>query len=214
MRAAVANGPVIKHAIQGRVRLHVPGWSGELPSQLEHRLCQVSGVRMARARPLTGSILVYFDPQRTDPQQVRDALCHLLPVIREENAARSLKPATVHPKGAVAQLDRLSVGRPPRTDEGLLVLGLAGAVRLVELRELLGGPLVLARLVKVIAYFLSVSPVRPILRRRWGQTVADLCCAAVDLLVDVLAGSPLGALAAAMDAYLRLTKASSLPILT
>jgi hypothetical protein len=214
MKAAVANGPVIKHATRGRVRLHVPGWSGELPSQLEHRLCQVSGVRTARARPLTGSILVHFDPQRTNPQQVRDALCQLLPAIRGETITHSPQSTPVFPPVAVAQLVCKPVGRRPRRDESLLVLGLAGTVRLVELRELLGGPWVLGRVVKVIAYLLSVSQVRQILRRHWGQTLADLCCAAVDLLVNVLTGSPLGSAAAAVDAFLRLTKASPLPILT
>ena len=61
-------------AIPGRARVHLPAWSGRGQYQLEKRVRQVPGVRRAEANALTGNILVFFDPQTTDPNALHAAL--------------------------------------------------------------------------------------------------------------------------------------------
>ncbi len=56
--------PHILHSLRGRMRVHLPDWSGQNAGALEHSLCQVEGVRQASASPLTGNILISFDPER------------------------------------------------------------------------------------------------------------------------------------------------------
>jgi cation-transporting ATPase I len=74
MSAAVVEEPRLIHAIPGRVRLHVPGWSGHGQRRVEARLCQVQGVMSAQANGLTGNILVRFDPAVIDAQGVLTAV--------------------------------------------------------------------------------------------------------------------------------------------
>jgi hypothetical protein len=56
----------VVHALPGRVRVHLPGWSGQRPQLLEDRLRRVRGVRTVQANPLTGNVLIHFDPRATD----------------------------------------------------------------------------------------------------------------------------------------------------
>lgn len=53
--------PRIVHSRVGRLRVHIPGWSGQGESLLETQLCQLQGVRSVQANPLTGNVLVQFD---------------------------------------------------------------------------------------------------------------------------------------------------------
>jgi hypothetical protein len=55
--------PVVQvlHRLPGRVRLHLPGWSGQGPEELEQTLRRVPGVHAARADGLTGNVLIHFD---------------------------------------------------------------------------------------------------------------------------------------------------------
>jgi len=55
----------IVHAIPGRVRLKVAGLKGDssLGTAIQTRLGSVPGVQMVETQPLTGSVLVLFDPQ-------------------------------------------------------------------------------------------------------------------------------------------------------
>jgi hypothetical protein len=55
---------ILSH-VPGRVRVHLPAWSGEHCRDLEWHLGRVDGVRFVRANPLTGNVLVHFDPART-----------------------------------------------------------------------------------------------------------------------------------------------------
>jgi hypothetical protein len=55
----------IVHAIPGRVRLKVAGLKANpsLGLTMQKRLGTVSGIRMVETNPLTGSVLVLFDPE-------------------------------------------------------------------------------------------------------------------------------------------------------
>ena len=54
--------------VPGRVRLHLPGWAGDGRHRLEAELRRARGVRSVQANPLTGNVLIHFDPQATTPE--------------------------------------------------------------------------------------------------------------------------------------------------
>jgi Cu2+-exporting ATPase len=58
--------PRVLHALPGRVRLHLSGWSGEGRTALEDSLRRVPGVQYARANSLTGNVVIHFDPRAVD----------------------------------------------------------------------------------------------------------------------------------------------------
>ncbi len=62
----MVEGVDLVHATVGRVRVRLPGWSGRGQRGLEARLRRVWGVLGARANPLTGNVLIRFDPTATD----------------------------------------------------------------------------------------------------------------------------------------------------
>ena len=70
MSSAVAQGPGILHTVPGRVRIHLPGWSGEGKRNLEANLRKVEGVRGVQANAVTGNILIQFDPTITSEQNL------------------------------------------------------------------------------------------------------------------------------------------------
>jgi len=61
-------------SLPGRLRVHRPDWGGERPGQVEARVRQVHGVEAVGANPLTGNILVRFDPRAVGPAAILDAV--------------------------------------------------------------------------------------------------------------------------------------------
>jgi cation-transporting ATPase I len=74
MSAIAAEGSLLLHAIPGRMRVRVPGWSGYGKQSIEARLRQVTGVQSAQANGLTGNVLICFDPAATDQQAILAAV--------------------------------------------------------------------------------------------------------------------------------------------
>src|SRR5256885_14868054 len=74
MSVAVAEEPRVLHEVLGRVRLHVPAWSGAPAPALDSRLRRIQGVRSAQANPLTGNVLVRFDPAVTTVETILEAV--------------------------------------------------------------------------------------------------------------------------------------------
>ena len=72
MSVAEASEPRVIHSLPGRVRVHLPGWSGQGKRSIEKQLRQVWGVHSVQANPLTGNILVQFDPTITNEQSIVD----------------------------------------------------------------------------------------------------------------------------------------------
>src|SRR5918996_6125067 len=64
----------VLHALPGRVRLHLPGWSRAEPAELEQVIRAVPGVRQATASSTTRNILILFDPNLVSPEAVQAAL--------------------------------------------------------------------------------------------------------------------------------------------
>src|SRR5437764_145137 len=69
--------PQILHVLPGRLRVHLPGWSGNGRHLLEARLCRLPGVRRAEANPLTRNLLLCFDPQQTTQETLLAALAEM-----------------------------------------------------------------------------------------------------------------------------------------
>src|ERR687896_755370 len=74
VRRAVGHSSQIVHALPGRVRLHLPGWSRTDPAELERLLRSIPGVGDVAASPITRNILVHYDPKLTGPAAFQSAL--------------------------------------------------------------------------------------------------------------------------------------------
>jgi copper chaperone CopZ len=76
------------HALPGRMRVHLTGWPREGHCAVEARLRQVRGVHSVQANPLTGNVLIHFDPTATDEQTVLAV-------------AQTLKPVSISRRGEI-----------------------------------------------------------------------------------------------------------------
>src|SRR5579859_5658788 len=74
MSAAVAGEPRLIHTVPGRVRVYMPGLAELGPRTVEGRLRDLPGVRRAAANPLTGTILIYFDPQASSDEALLSSI--------------------------------------------------------------------------------------------------------------------------------------------
>ncbi len=59
------------------MRVHLATWHGEPAEQIEARVRRLPGVEQARANPLTGNVLVRFDPRKTTSDALLEALGRL-----------------------------------------------------------------------------------------------------------------------------------------
>lgn len=64
--------PMTMHLTPGRLRLRLLERRGDeaFARQVEQALAPLPGVTQVRANPVTGSVLVLFDPQQLDAQQI------------------------------------------------------------------------------------------------------------------------------------------------
>ncbi len=74
MVAVAAEEPRVLHSLPGRVRVELPHRLTKHPRMAEARLRSLTGVRHARANPLTGNVLVQFDQHATSQQEIIRAL--------------------------------------------------------------------------------------------------------------------------------------------
>src|SRR5919202_1200198 len=82
MPRPIVEQPRIIHALPGRLRVHVPAGLRHSPSSVEDRLRRVAGVRRVHDSPLTGNVLIHFDPART-------TISHLLAVLTAPELVRT-----------------------------------------------------------------------------------------------------------------------------
>jgi magnesium-transporting ATPase (P-type) len=111
---AIAEMPSVLHMLPGRVRVHVPEWSGQGKRKVETVLREVQGISRVQTNALTGNILIHFDPILTSEQTVLGAVQTLTfdttttpeeeppppPVVRERQGR------TIRARIAVRGLDR------------------------------------------------------------------------------------------------------------
>lgn len=96
MSVALAAEPQLVHAIPGRVRVHLPGWSGQGQRALETRLRRLQGVMSAQANSLTANVLIRFDPAILDAGSILAALRSLLSDVTGLERDESPPPHAVH----------------------------------------------------------------------------------------------------------------------
>ncbi|MHB1423448.1 MAG: cation-translocating P-type ATPase [Gemmataceae bacterium] len=106
--------PHILSAIPGRIRIHLPHWSGNGQRRLEQRVRALAGVRRVEANHLTRNVLIGFDPAQTSESTLLAALSTAdhdteglpedrpLPPVIDEEGSGSLHQARI----AVRGLDR------------------------------------------------------------------------------------------------------------
>jgi uncharacterized membrane protein YbaN (DUF454 family) len=82
--AAPGQEPSVVHSSFGRLRVHLPHWSGEYAEQIVAGLRRLRGVTDAEANPLTGNVLILFEPRQTSAR----ALLEALPALRLETPPR------------------------------------------------------------------------------------------------------------------------------
>ena len=110
MSLAVAGEPRVVHAIPGRMRVHLPGWEGRGPRGLEARLRRVLGVSSARANPLTGNVLIRFDPTETEDEDVLRAVRELEPdELAGEPEREAASPPVQHERRGQARRARIAM---------------------------------------------------------------------------------------------------------
>ncbi|HEY3993321.1 MAG TPA: haloacid dehalogenase, partial [Ktedonobacteraceae bacterium] len=110
----VSAEPRVLHTIAGRVRLHVPGWSGQGKRQIEAQLHQMQGIERVQANPATGNVLISFDPATLNERTIIHAVQTLdLEHLRDQRAepvpppvTREKQGKTVRARIAVRGLDR------------------------------------------------------------------------------------------------------------
>ena len=110
MQSRYVEQPRVLSRIPGRVRLHLPAWPGGDWERVKAHLGQVPGVECVRANPLTGNVLVHFDPQALSAEDLRRALARLEAPSPCAGAAPTagLRPPSLAKRGA----------RPGRTCSG------------------------------------------------------------------------------------------------
>jgi uncharacterized membrane protein YbaN (DUF454 family) len=81
--------PRVVHSSHGRLRVHLPHWSGTDAADLAAGLRRLPGVIGAEANPLTGNVLIRFEPRQTSAA----ALLAALPAAEPEPPVRLPVPA-------------------------------------------------------------------------------------------------------------------------
>ena len=150
--------PRLVHALPGRMRVHLARWPRAGQCAVEARLRQVPGVHSVQANPLTGNVLIHFDPATTDertllavvqrlkPDRInRDEILPISPgVPRCQRRSRSAPGASLLLAGDPDLADRASIlqnGRARRLSLEMvdLILKVAGvAVSLILVDSALG----------------------------------------------------------------------------
>ena len=142
--------PRLVHALPGRMRVHLTGWPPVGQCAVEARLRQVSGVHSVQANPLTGNVLIHFDPATTDERTLlavvqtlkpdsinRDEILPTLPgVPRRQRRSRSAPGARLRLTGDTDVAGRASIlqnGRSRRLSLDMFDLLLKAAAVAVSL---------------------------------------------------------------------------------
>jgi hypothetical protein len=64
------------HALEGRIRIKVPEIKGSpvKAGELERQVQWQSGIHSIKANPTTGSVLIYYDSQKTEQEEILKAM--------------------------------------------------------------------------------------------------------------------------------------------
>lgn len=216
----ISSAPHIKHALPGRLRLHVPQLSDAGARHLEIALRQRPGVQRVRVNVLTASVLIHYDPQITSADELlRASQVEERPRVRPTGRERRWLTPTLR-RGltmlammenaqaptrllldSAMRLPALAEPRPEPRAPLEAVLGAAAAavgVGLARLQQLLGKSRVLvphrglATAAGCLALLGHVPAFRRGLQRLLGARRADLLLLVADLVSSALGGGLLG----------------------
>src|SRR5947209_9375984 len=113
MSVAVREEPRLLHALPGRIRVHLPEWQGDGQRNIERGLHALPGVRSVQITPLTGNVLIRFDPGSTNAQALLSALLTLEQDLQDvgegavERAQRAQRARDLRPSTPSAQVPRV-----------------------------------------------------------------------------------------------------------
>jgi uncharacterized membrane protein YbaN (DUF454 family) len=123
---APLRGPRVVHSSHGRLRVHLPHWSGAGGEQIVAGVRGLPGVTGAEANPLTGNVLIQFRPQQTGAPSLLEALpgLHLgPPALPEEAAGQPPGPVPIGSVVYVTGTGRVVYKALGWTSVGLAVVG-------------------------------------------------------------------------------------------
>jgi uncharacterized membrane protein YbaN (DUF454 family) len=75
--AAPARELSVVHSSFGRLRVHLPYWSGTREAEITAEVRRLAGVTHAEASPITGNLLILFAPRQTSAHTLLRVLPHL-----------------------------------------------------------------------------------------------------------------------------------------
>jgi uncharacterized membrane protein YbaN (DUF454 family) len=112
--------PVVVHCGFGRLRVHLPHWPGTESTAIAEPIRRLPGVTYIEPNPLTGNVLILFEPKQTSAAALLGALpalapdspnppvfqsqCAMLPAAADEKAQPivvAAQPVEPHPAGSV-----------------------------------------------------------------------------------------------------------------
>src|SRR5579884_163386 len=96
MSVAVVEAPHVLHAIAGRIRVQIPGWSGGGKQSIEEKLRQLPGILSVQANSLTSNVLVTFDPATQNEQTIINAISWLDLAQLNELPKKEVSPPRAH----------------------------------------------------------------------------------------------------------------------
>jgi uncharacterized membrane protein YbaN (DUF454 family) len=132
LEPAPVQEPIVVHSSYGRLRVHLPHWSCTREDDLAAVVSHLSGVTYAEANPLTGNLLILFDPEQTSKEALLDALPLIRPVQQlpqlevyypNEAAEAIAAPDEPRPLGYVTGVRRFVYKILGWTSVGLAVVG-------------------------------------------------------------------------------------------
>ncbi|HEX3723754.1 MAG TPA: HAD-IC family P-type ATPase [Nitrolancea sp.] len=99
MVAVAAEAPRVLHALPGRTRIQLSGWMAQNGQVVVSRLRSIPGVRRTQLNPVTGNVLVQFDPAETNQRSI----------LNEIDALREEGPPPTQPSPAPAPVSQHAV---------------------------------------------------------------------------------------------------------
>lgn len=115
MTSAALAEPEVLHVTPGRIRLHLPDWSGQGQHGFETRLRQIQGVLSASANSLTANVLIRFDPAVADLKAILAAVRSIVPTGEEEPDLA--QPHVLHERAGETGRARIAVRGLDRNPE-------------------------------------------------------------------------------------------------
>ena len=100
------------HALEGRIRIKVPEIKGfpAKAGELERQVQWQSGINSIKANPTTGSVLIYYDSQKTEQQEILNTM-HELGYLQPLTAKGFSAPASPLEQNSLMELVVSSVAQ-------------------------------------------------------------------------------------------------------